>query len=84
MSRLINIVDGETFVGVYSPSGEFNGVISEGDTPVGAYHPSGAYNVTPVDAQPQGLRAPDGSHYIINTEDGPVFAGGAEEAIPFE
>ena len=67
----VNIVEGTTYTGIYSDNGEYNGVIDT-DNRFGLYHPCGAYRVTPIDPDnlPTSIYAPDGSIYVIETDEG--------------
>lgn len=63
--RLVTVVNGSTYTGIYATDGSYNGVTNDGTGILGLYHPCGAYNcfiVTDPFSPPQ---ATNGSYNII-------------------
>lgn len=69
--RKVKIINPLTDSGIYSSEGEYNGVL-EDENAAGLYHPCGAFNVTAIDPDnpPSSSYAPNGSLYVIETDDG--------------
>lgn len=70
----VNIVDGDTYTGLYSNDGAFNGVLDD-ENSSGLYHSCGAFNVTAVYEPDEQLplQANNGFLRVVETTDGYVI-----------